>query len=69
MSHPSACASYDDWMARFRQRAIERQVEWLAECGPETYRPVFERGVAPEDELDTLADMSEWRGCGCGGGG
>jgi len=61
--------SYDEWLARFRQRAIERQVEWLAECSPETYRSIYERGVLPEDELDTLADMSEWRGCGCGGGG
>jgi hypothetical protein len=60
--------SFEAWVAEFNRCAIERDVAWLASGSPETRRVAYESGVSPQDELEALADMAQWRGCGCGGG-
>lgn len=65
-----APGAFDAWYQRFRGLAAEHDLLWLAPevPGPQ-HRAAFESGADPEDELNQLASMSEWRGCGCGGGG
>jgi hypothetical protein len=60
-------ADYDAWFAELAVLAKERGLEWMVQKGAETHRDAFLKGASPEEELRTLADMSEWRGCGCGG--
>ena len=61
--------AFERWFAEFGRLARERQLEWLVTAGAEPRRAAFDRGLSPDEELTALADMSEWRGCGCGGGG
>jgi len=60
--------AFDRWFAQFARLARERELEWLVRAGSGPHRAAFDRGLSPEEELTALADMSEWRGCGCGGG-
>lgn len=60
--------TYDAWFAEFVRLAREQELDWLVPCDPMAKKPVFNSGVSPAEELATLRDMSEWRGCGCGGG-
>lgn len=65
-----APGAFDAWYARYRGLAAERDLLWLAPQAPGPgHRAAFESGTDPEDELNQLAGMAEWRGCGCGGGG
>ena len=61
--------SYESWLAELAYIAKERELEWLVSVGPDIHRAAFDRGMSPDEELTALGDMSEWRGCGCGGGG
>lgn len=61
--------SLADWYQRLRELARDNELEWVIAADAEHYRPAFEQGTSPEEEFFELAGMSEWRGCGCGGGG
>ena len=62
--------SFERWYARYRALAAERDLLWLAPAAPgPQHRAAFESGADPEDELDELSSLAQWRGCGCGGGG
>jgi len=60
--------TYEHWMQRLRDLAAERELSWIVSSGGESHRRAFEAGQSPEEEFASLADISEWRGCGCGGG-
>ena len=67
MTH-GADSGFDEWFARLRRLAAERDLVWLVSTQTELHREAYAQGRAPEDELNALADMAQWRGCGCGGG-
>lgn len=60
---------YQRWLAELLQLAKTHDVEWLIAPASHTHRAAFDKGLSPEEELAALKDLSEWRGCGCGGGG
>jgi len=60
--------SYASWLAELARLAKERELEWLVSVGSDIHRAAFDKGLSPDEELAARADMSEWRGCGCGGG-
>ena len=60
--------SFEVWLARLRVLAAERELTWAVGGSGEVHRSAYEAGLSPEEELASLADLSEWRGCGCGGG-
>lgn len=59
--------SYEDWIAELQRLAQEQACEWLVSEEPLAHQEAFLKGLSPAEELDTLKDMGEWRGCGCGG--
>lgn len=59
---------FDQWMAQLRELAEERELQWLVSEPTIQLREAYDGGASPEDELAALAEMAEWRGCGCGGG-
>ena len=61
--------AFERWFAEFARLARERELEWVVKAGPAPRRQAFDLGLSPDDELTALAEISEWRGCGCGGGG
>ena len=66
---PDACsASYATWLAEFARRAQALELGWLVDPSSPELRAAFEQGRSPQDELDALSPMCEWRGCGCGAG-
>jgi hypothetical protein len=60
--------TYHSWLADLERLAQEVDLGWLVSPGSETHRASWQRGLRPEEELTALQDISEWRGCGCGGG-
>jgi len=60
--------TFEAWLAELRQLAAERDLTWIVSATPENHRKGYDKGFTPEDELDALTDLAEWRGCGCGGG-
>ena len=58
---------FEEWLNRLRALAAARDLGWAIDPSGETHQTGYEKGLAPEEELQSLADMSEWRGCGCGG--
>lgn len=60
--------SFDDWYAELRTLAVKEEAEWVVAPLAEAHRSGFSEGLSPEEELQQLLDMAEWRGCGCGGG-
>jgi hypothetical protein len=59
--------TFESWMAAFTELARDRGLQWLVDATGGTHRDAFDRGLSPDEELTALADMAEWRGCGCGG--
>lgn len=60
--------SFDEWLLAYRGLAREQNLDWLADAPPTAQqRAAWEQGIAPDEELDELASMAQWRGCGCGG--
>ena len=62
-------AAYADWFRRFRALAIEADLAWVLAADLAAHAPAWRLGLSPDEELQALKDMAEWRGCGCGGGG
>jgi hypothetical protein len=60
--------TYEQWLERLRELAAERELSWMISDSGESHRSAFEAGRSAEEEFASLADLSEWRGCGCGGG-
>lgn len=65
---PAAPAAFADWLAELTALAEARELHWLVQCPGEGERAAHAQGLSPTDYLDRLDAMSEWRGCGCGGG-
>lgn len=61
--------SYESWLCELVRLAKELELDWLVAPTTNTHRAAFDDGLSPDEELAALKDMSEWRGCGCGGGG
>lgn len=59
--------TYDAWIAELQRLAAEQDLQWLVAPGSAVHRKAYEQGLSPTEELFALRDMSEWRGCGCGG--
>lgn len=59
---------YDVWLAQLQALANERDLLWLVSPQTDAHHDAYSKGLTPEDELTALADMAQWRGCGCGGG-
>lgn len=57
-----------NWHAALRRQADERGIGWAISSAPDDYRDAFDGGVAPDDYLADIEPLTEWRGCGCGGG-
>ena len=60
--------SYEAWFEEFQALAEAEDLAWLVSTTGKGHRQAFEQGDSPTEELMSLADMAEWRGCGCGGG-
>ena len=60
--------SYASWLAELARLARDEELAWLVSSEPLAHRQAFDDGLSPYEELSALRDMSEWRGCGCGGG-
>lgn len=60
--------SFEQWFERLRGLAEARELSWLVGTPGAALRAAYDAGVTPDEELQNLADISEWRGCGCGGG-
>lgn len=58
--------SYQCWLDELRALAVEADVQWLIGRDPMTHRRAFEQGLSAEEQLSSLLDMAQWRGCGCG---
>ena len=58
--------SYPEWFAELQKLALEQEIDWLVSENPQAHQDAFERGATPEEELASLRDFCEWRGCGCG---
>jgi hypothetical protein len=63
-----ASQSYERWLAELMRLARGEGLEWLIAPTSSAHRAAFETGLSPQEELQALRDLSEWRGCGCGGG-
>jgi len=61
--------SYDPGLQNWRALPKNGSSSGLVSVGSDIYRAAFDNGLSPDEELTALGDMSEWRGCGCGGGG
>lgn len=57
-----------EWHSALRQLAEARDIGWAISASPEDYRDAFASGVDPRDYLADIEPLTEWRGCGCGGG-
>jgi len=60
--------SYKSWTMQLQNLAAKRNLEWVVSTQSNAHRAAYESGLSPDEELTALADMSQWRGCGCGGG-
>ena len=58
--------SYAEWFAELQKLAMEQDFDWLISENPQAHLDAFEQGATPEEELASLRDFGEWRGCGCG---
>jgi hypothetical protein len=56
------------WLGELRRLAAEQELDWLFKGACEPQRVSFANGLSPAEELEALAPLCEWRGCGCGGG-
>lgn len=61
-------ATFEIWFDELKQAAARRELSWLIASSPESHRKGYDKGLTPDEELNSLADLAEWRGCGCGGG-
>ncbi len=61
-------AEFEHWWVRLRAEAARREASWLIGGERDFYRPSFEAGRSPEEEVEALQQVAEWRGCGCSGG-
>lgn len=61
--------SYETWLLQLRKLAADQGKDYLVGERPGAHRAAYEQGLSPEEEFTVLADMAQWRGCGCGGGG
>jgi hypothetical protein len=59
--------SYESWLAELVRIAKKQELEWLVSAESPSHRAAFDEGLSPDEELNALKDMFEWRGCGCGG--
>lgn len=64
----SAHHPYNTWLAEFTRLAFEQDASWLVPQDAAAPLSGYAAGLSPQEELSALKDMSEWRGCGCGGG-
>jgi len=60
--------SFSAWHQELQRLAQEQEVSWLISDAADAHRLAYEHGNSPAEELAELADMAQWRGCGCGGG-
>lgn len=58
---------YARWLQELQRLAAEQDLQWLVSARSASHRKAYESGLSPVQELFALKDMSEWRGCGCGG--
>jgi hypothetical protein len=58
---------FESWFAELTRLAAEQELRWCVSPSSSAHRLAFDQGLAPSEELMALKDMSEWRGCGCGG--
>ena len=57
-----------DWHAALQRHADEQGIGWAIASVADEYREAFASGIAPDDYLADIQPLTEWRGCGCGGG-
>ena len=60
---------FDHWRQELLRLAKARDLEWIVGTTGDAHRAAYDKGLTADEELSALADMAEWRGCGCGGGG
>lgn len=68
MSNAGPASGLTVWHAALRRQAEERGIGWAISSDENEYRDAFASGVAPDDYLAEIEPLTEWRGCGCGGG-
>ncbi|MEJ7934930.1 hypothetical protein WG907_11735 [Sphingobium sp. AN558] len=68
MTNAGPAPALADWHAALRRLAKERGIGWAISSEEDDYRDAFSSGIAPDDYLAEIEPLTEWRGCGCGGG-
>lgn len=61
--------SYAAWLEELQRLAGERGIAWAVSAAPGAHQDAYDRGLSVDEVIGPLADMAEWRGCGCGTGG
>lgn len=61
--------SYAQWYRALHDLAEQQELAFLISTREGAHGDAYRAGLSPEEELATLEDMAQWRGCGCGGGG
>ena len=64
----TAATTLEEWHGALRRHAEEGGIGWAISGAPDDYRDAFASGVAPDDYLAEIEPLTQWRGCGCGGG-
>lgn len=67
MNSEASEADFQHWLAQLRALARERELDWLIGRDAATHRAAYQAGLSADQQLCELADMAQWRGCGCGG--
>ncbi len=67
MAAERTAADFPHWLAQLRALADERELGWLIGREDATHRAAYDAGLSADEHLCGLADMAQWRGCGCGG--
>lgn len=57
------------WLDELHRLADAEEIAWVVDRSGATHRQAYDTGSTPQQEMVTLRDMAQWRGCGCGAGG
>ncbi len=57
------------WLAQLYRLAGAEEIAWVVDGSGRAHREAFDAGHTPAQEMVSLRDMAQWRGCGCGAGG
>lgn len=61
--HPN---TFLTWYQQLQELAGQGGLQALV-SGPDGHLAAYQKGLSPDEELAELEELSEWKGCACGG--